>query len=169
MWRDPNFRTMLHADYWKKWIGYCALRHPCRVFFITGQIIIFLQMLGDLVDTNQWSCFTMIFPQRWAAQTPYTSSWVIINSCRLFSKISHYNKFDSTKSLGYITDVSKCHNVDVWSMDQNIIRFMLKNVFGNVLLSAASSRQAARNASIYETDLFQWIEMKYIFVLVQIS
>ena len=48
-----------------------------------------------------------IFPQRWAARTPYISSWVITINCRLYSKHCCYkktwgylNKFDSTKSLG---------------------------------------------------------------------
>ena len=31
------------------------------------------------------------------------------------------------KSLGYITDMSKCHDVGMWCMDQNIFHFMLKN------------------------------------------
>ena len=49
------------------------------------------------------------FPQQWAAQTPYISSWVIITNCQLYSNISqilrlyktcgYQNKFDSTKSL----------------------------------------------------------------------
>ena len=39
-----------------------------------------------------------------------------------------YYKFDSTKSLGHVTDVSKYHNSGKWSMDYNILRFMLKNI-----------------------------------------
>ena len=48
----------------------------------------------------------------------------------------YYNKFDSTKSLGYVTDVSKYHNVGIWSMDLNINTFYVQkqySSFGNVL------------------------------------
>ena len=42
--------------------------------------------------------------------------------------IKYYNKIDYTKSLGYITDMSKCHGAGVWSMEYIILRFMLKNI-----------------------------------------
>ena len=32
------------------------------------------------------------------------------------------------KSLGVYFDMSKYHNVDIWSTDWNILRFMLKNI-----------------------------------------
>ena len=41
------------------------------------------------VFVTQWSCFTKILPQRWAAQTPCISSWVLITNCRLYSNIFH--------------------------------------------------------------------------------
>ena len=57
------------------------------------------------------------FPKQWAVWTPQISSWVITTHCRLYSNISqilllyktrrYYNKFDSTKSWGYVTDVWK--------------------------------------------------------------
>ena len=28
-----------------------------------------------------------------------------------------YNKFDSMKFLGYVTDIAKYHNAGVWTMD----------------------------------------------------
>ena len=37
----------------------------------------------------------------------------------------YYNKFDSAKSLGYVTDVSKYHNAGIWSMDYNMTVWIL--------------------------------------------
>ena len=34
----------------------------------------------------------------------------------------------TTKSMGYVTDVSKYHNAGKWSMDLKILRFMFKNI-----------------------------------------
>ena len=30
--------------------------------------------------------------------------------------------------MGYITDMTKYHNVGIWSMDEKILRFMFKNI-----------------------------------------
>ena len=39
-----------------------------------------------------------------------------------------HNKFDFVKSVGYVTDVSKYHNMGMWGMDQNLLGFMSKNI-----------------------------------------
>ena len=40
----------------------------------------------------------------------------------------YYHKLDSMKYLGYITDMSECLGAGVWRVDQNIYRFLFKNI-----------------------------------------
>ena len=52
-------------------------------------------------------------------------------NCQLYSNISqillrykilgYYNNFDSMKSFGYFTDIQKCHDAGVWSMDISVL------------------------------------------------
>ena len=59
---------------------------------------------------------------------------------------------------GYITDISKCHDAGMWIMDQNIFRFMFKNIAHLAACSGplADSRRAARGARISETHLLHF-------------
>ena len=55
-----------------------------------------------------------------------------------------------------------CQNATMRCMEYGLKHNMIyvkKNIFGNVLKSTSSWRQAATNGSICETGLFQWIEM----------
>ena len=57
---------------------------------------------------------------------------------------------------GYVTDMAKYPNVDIWSMDYNtILRFILKNIWHLLLfvLVPAGSGQAAGGTHICETRL----------------
>ena len=55
---------------------------------------------------------------------------------------------------GYVTYVSKDHNAGFGIKPYNVFCPKAYNSFGNVSLSTASSRQAARSARICETGLF---------------
>ena len=61
------------------------------------------------------------------------------------------------KSLGYITDMSKCHGAGVWSMEY-ITFYVQKHIAYLVACSgpSAGSRRAARGARICETRLL-WV------------
>ena len=50
----------------------------------------------------------------------------------IFHKYCCYTKHGGVSTnlthWGYVTDVSKYHNADIWSMNQNILHFMFKNI-----------------------------------------
>ena len=51
----------------------------------------------------------------------------------LYTVWGYYAKFDSMKSLGYISDMSKCNGADVLSMDHSILCFMLKKYIAHLV------------------------------------
>ena len=143
-----------------KGIGYCALGHPCRRFLCPKSNYYrppsrkYSLQKRAIIECTQnsskcwviWGILTnnpvsrWIFPKRWAAQTPYTSSWVITTICRLYSKISHYNKFDFTKSLGvcyWCFKMPQCfQNATMRCMEYGLKHntiYVKKNIFVNVL------------------------------------
>ena len=70
----------------------------------------------------------------------------IFHKLLLYKVWGYYNKCDSMKSLGYITDMSKCYGTGVWSMNQNILRFMITKHIAH--LAACSGSPLVRDGPL---------------------
>ena len=101
-----------------------------------------------------------LFPQQWAVQMTFICSHVISTICWFYSDILQILLLHKTWEIitnltrqsrqGYIIDMSKYHNVGIWSMDQKILSVMFKNIkhLGQSVIIPISSKQAAGSTRI---------------------
>ena len=134
--------------------------------------------ISDILKRVKWESRFTIF--HLAVISPNNVNWLIrrTTNVRLYSNISqilllykvsgYYNKFDSAKWLGYITDMSKCHDACGWSMDlEYITRYVQKQIahIDSLFWITTGSRRASRGAYICETRLLFIVYVFHIILM----
>ena len=104
-----------------------SLKTVSKVGYLFSMIPMMANCFGAFSQLHTIVLSHINFPQAVSSPNTVISSWVITTNCRLYSNISqilllyktwgYHNNFDSTRSSGYITDLSKYHNAAMWSMD----------------------------------------------------
>ena len=84
----------------------------------TGLMMTSIYLLGENGTVMQRGEIVWTKDISLPAEQPIASCIAILHKYCCYTKYGGYcKKSDSMKSLGYITDMSKCHSAGVWSMD----------------------------------------------------